>query len=58
MSQRIDHKIHEYMSDCYKKSKDIIKKNKSILEKLSVFLLDKEYLTREEFESLMKEYTA
>lgn len=58
ISQRIDHKIHEYMSDCYKKSKDIIKKNKSILEKLSVFLLDKEYLTREEFESLMKEYTA
>jgi cell division protease FtsH len=44
------------MSDCYKKSKDIIKKNKSIIEKLSVSLLEKEYLTREEFESLMEEY--
>jgi len=56
ISQRIDHKIYEYMSDCYKKSKDIIKKNKSIIEKLSVSLLEKEYLTREEFESLMEEY--
>lgn len=56
ISQRIDHKIQEYMADCYKKSKDIIKKNKSIMEKLSVSLLEKEYLTREEFESLMKEY--
>jgi ATP-dependent Zn protease len=44
------------MSSCYKKSINIIKKNKSIIEKLSISLLEKEYLTREEFESLMTEY--
>jgi len=44
------------MSLCYKKSINIIKKNKNIIEKLSISLLEKEYLTREEFESLMKEY--
>ncbi len=56
VSERIDNKIQEYMSECYKKSKDILKKHKSVMEKLSVSLLEKEYLTREEFESLMKEY--
>lgn len=51
----IDNKIQNYMSDCYKIAKKIIEKNKSVLEELSVTLLDKEYLTREEFESFMKE---
>jgi ATP-dependent Zn protease len=48
--------MHSYVSECYAISKDIVQKNKSLIEKLSVSLLDKEYLTREEFESLMKEY--
>ncbi len=56
-AELIDSKIQEYMSDCYKKSMDIIKKYKEVVQKLSVSLLEKEYLTREEFESLMKKYT-
>lgn len=55
-SQQIDHKIQKYMSDCYKKSKDIIKKHKLLIEELSVSLLKKEFLTREEFELFMKSY--
>ncbi|NCC70855.1 hypothetical protein EOM09_04690, partial [bacterium] len=46
---KIDEKIKHYINDCYKKSKDIITKNKTLIEKMSKVLLEKEYLTKEEF---------
>ena len=49
----IDDKIKYYIFDCYEKSKKIIKDNKSLIEKMSKILLDKEYLTRDEFKDLM-----
>jgi len=52
-AQIIDEKIKKYMADCYEQSKKIIIKNKQLIEKLSVVLLDKEYLTKEEFESMV-----
>lgn len=49
----IDDKIKYYIFDCYEKSKKIIKDNKALIEKMSKILLDKEYLTRDEFNDLM-----
>ena len=49
----IDDKIKYYIFDCYEKSKKIIKDNKSLIEKMSKILLEKEYLTRDEFKDLM-----
>ena len=49
----IDDKIKYYIFDCYERSKKIIKDNKSLIEKMSKILLDKEYLTRDEFNELM-----
>ncbi len=56
-AQIIDEKIKSYMQSCFEKSKDIVKQHKALIEKMSVVLLDKEYLTREEFESMMSELT-
>lgn len=55
-AQLIDEKIKQYIADCYEKSKEIIKANKSLIEKLSIVLLEKEYLTKEEFESTIKDF--
>lgn len=50
----IDKKIKDYIFDCYEKSKKIIKENKKLIEKMSDILMEKEYLTRDEFNDLMK----
>ena len=52
-AELIDQKIKSYLFACYESSKEIIKGNKKLIEKMSVILLDKEYLTKEEFEKLM-----
>ncbi len=51
----IDQKIKSYLFACYESAKKIIKDNKALIERMSVILLDREYLTREEFEDLMSE---
>lgn len=51
----IDKKVKEYLAEAYDKSKDIIEKNKSNIESMAEVLFEKEYLTREEFESMMKD---
>ena len=55
-AQIIDEKIKQYMSECYIKSKQLIIQNKSLIEKLSVVLLDKEYLSKDEFESMITNF--
>jgi len=52
-AEKIDEKIKHYINDCYKKSKDIITKNKTLIEEMSKVLLEKEYLTKEEFVETM-----
>ena len=56
-AQIIDEKIKKYIADCYEQSKKLIVQNKQLIEKLSVVLLDKEYLTKEEFESMIKNFS-
>ena len=45
------------MADCYEQSKKLIIQNKELIQKLSVVLLDKEYLSKEEFESMITNFT-
>lgn len=49
-----DKKIKTILSECYTKAKAIITKNKTLIHKMAAVLLEKEYLTKEEFESLIK----
>ncbi len=52
-AELIDKKVKSYLLSCYENSKKIIKNNKNLIEKISIILLKKEYLTKEEFEDLM-----
>lgn len=56
-AQLIDQKIKTYIAECYEKSKKIIEKNRELITSLSVVLLDKEYLSKEEFESMIADFS-
>lgn len=56
-AQIIDEKIKKYMATCYEQSKKLIIQNKQLIEQLSVVLLDKEYLAKEEFESMIMNFS-
>lgn len=53
-AQIIDTKIKTLVAEAYTKSKAILLENKDVMEKLAAVLYEKEYLTKEEFESVMK----
>ncbi len=55
VAEKIDEKIKSYINNCYSESKKIITKNKKLIESMSKVLLEKEYLTREEFVELMED---
>jgi cell division protease FtsH len=48
----IDEEVRAIINDCYQKATKIIEKNKNILESCAQLLLEKEKITREEFEGL------
>jgi ATP-dependent Zn protease len=52
-AELIDERIKTYINSCYSKAKTIIMKNKKLIENICTILLDKEYLTKEEFNLLM-----
>lgn len=54
-AELIDQKIKEYLIDCYEKSKALIKKNKNLITQMSKVLLEKEYLTKDEFVAMMED---
>jgi len=51
----IDEKVKNILKNAYEKAKKILIENKDTIHKLAKILLEKEYLTREEFESIMKD---
>ncbi len=53
-TEKIDEKIHNIVSEAYETSKKLINDNKDVMEILARILLEKEYLTKEEFESIME----
>lgn len=48
----IDKEVKAIIDDCYKKAKDIIMEHEEVLHKCAELLLEKEKITRDEFESL------
>ncbi len=48
----IDKEVKEIIDSCYKKAKELIIENKDVLESCAQLLLQKEKITREEFEAL------
>ncbi len=52
-AEKIDAKIKEYLVDAYAKAKDIITKNKKLIDSMAQLLLLKEYITKDEFDAIM-----
>lgn len=48
----IDKEVKKIIDDCYAKAKEIILEHKDVLEKSAQLLMEKEKITREEFEAL------
>lgn len=51
---KVDAKVKAMVDAAYHKAVDIIEKNKEKIEHMAVYLLEKEYITKEEFEEMMK----
>ena len=52
---QIDEEVKRIMEGCYNKAREIIQANMDVLHKSAELLLEKEKLTREEFEALFEE---
>ncbi len=53
-AELIDAKVKEYINNCYDRAKKLIKENKSLIEEMSLVLIEKEYITKDEFIVLMR----
>lgn len=53
-TEMADHKIKALISDAYTKAKKILSDNKDKIQKITEVLLEKEYLSKEEFDDMMK----
>ena len=54
MTGEIDKEVKSIVDDCYAKAKEIIMENRNVLESCAQLLLEKEKITREEFEGLFE----
>ena len=52
MSAKIDAQVKEIIDDCYKKATDIIKEHENVLHSCAELLIEKEKISRDEFEAL------
>ena len=52
---KIDREVKRIIDDCYKRAKEIIREHENVLEACAELLLEKEKITREEFEALFDE---
>lgn len=52
----IDQEVRKIIDACYKRAKDIIQKNKDLVNLLSETLMNKETLTKEEIEEIVNNY--
>lgn len=52
ISNEIDEEVKMIIDQCYIKAKDILKKNENVLHSCAKLLIEKERISREEFESL------
>lgn len=54
VASKIDDEVKKIIDDCYEKATKIIGEHKDVLEKCAQLLLEKEKITREEFEALFE----
>ncbi len=52
IANKIDMEIKRIIDECYTKAKDILNEHMSILKRCADLLIEKERITREEFEEL------
>ncbi len=52
-AQKIDKKVKEYLDNAYEISKKIINKHKKLIENIAVILVEKEFITWEEFAEMV-----
>ena len=55
IAQLVDKKIKVYLQEAYVKAKKILELNKDLINKMAEILLEKEYLSSDEFVEMMKE---
>lgn len=55
LAEKVDQKVKDLVNDAYQKSLSLIKKNKNTIELMSAYLLEREYITKEEFNKLMED---
>ena len=55
MAGKIDAEIKRIVDECYEKAKAIILENRKVLDAAAELLLEKEKISREEFEALFEE---
>ena len=55
VAQLVDKKIKVYLQEAYEKAKKILKANKDLINKMAEILLEKEYLSADEFVEMMKD---
>lgn len=53
LSEKIDEQVEKYIYQAYKKAKEIISEHKDIMHKLADRLLEKEYMSKEEFAEII-----
>ena len=54
IASKIDMEIKRIVDECYQKAKEIILAHRRVLDETAELLLEKEKITREEFEALFK----
>ena len=54
LPDRINAEVKNIIDECYSRAKTIISENRDILDKSASLLLEKEKISREEFEALLK----
>ena len=52
---RIDEEVIALVKKAHQKAREILEQNKELLHKLAAYLLEKETITGEEFQKIMKE---
>ncbi len=55
VASKIDMEIKRIVDECYQKAREIILEHREVLDKTAELLLEKEKITREEFEALFQE---
>lgn len=55
LAEKVDQKVKELVTDAYQKSVGLIKKYKEQITLMSGYLLEREYITKEEFNKLMED---